>query len=76
MIPLITMVHVAGHPGHLNTPMIKSPAASAVRNSQDSQTPPTKPNVTIASKSPPAISLSWGPSCTRATTRMIATNAA
>jgi hypothetical protein len=56
--------------------MITSPAAIAVRNSQDSQTPCNKPNVRSRSKRPPPISLSWGPSSTRATTKMIATYAA
>jgi hypothetical protein len=76
MIPLITMIHDHGHSGHMNTPMITWPAASAVRNSQDSQTLRTNPNVAIRSTRPPVTHLPCAPSRTRVTTRMIATNAA
>jgi hypothetical protein len=76
MIPLITMIHAHGHSGHLDTPMITSPAAIAVRNSQESQTPHTNPSVATRSRRPPATHLPCTPSRTKATTRLIATNAA
>jgi hypothetical protein len=76
MIPLSAMIHDHGHSGHLTTPMINWPAASAVRNTQDNQTPPTSPSVATRSRRPPVTHLPWGPSRTRVTTRMIATKAA
>jgi hypothetical protein len=76
MIPLITMIQAHGHSGHLKTPMITSPVASAVRKSQESQTPHTNPIVAIRSRRLPPTHLPWAPSRMRATTRLIATNAA
>ena len=53
MKPLIPRIQFAGESGHLDTPMSTSPVATAVRNSQDSQTPRTKPNEAITSTSAP-----------------------